>query len=134
LFQHYCGLGRQSHNWSSPGKMRMRCDMTRHQSDRHCNVRALIHQVKCACSVQRIGTNTNNLTTLKRAQPYVVRLSAFFENQVLVLSYQRFKCNNITSNLMATNTRSPRQVVWSSACKIISHTQSLHALLPEIPP
>jgi len=31
----------------------MRCDMTRHQSNRHCNVRAVIHKVKCDCSVQR---------------------------------------------------------------------------------
>jgi len=36
--------------------------MTRHLSSTDCNVRALIHTVKCNCSVQRIGTNTNNLT------------------------------------------------------------------------
>jgi len=39
----------------SPGKMRMLCDMTRHQSNRHCKVRSLIHTVKCDCSVQRLG-------------------------------------------------------------------------------
>jgi len=47
--------------------MRMRCDMTRHQSNRHCNVRALIHKVKCDCSVQGMGTNTNTRTASKHA-------------------------------------------------------------------
>jgi len=41
--------------------------MTRHQSHRHCSVRALIHRVKYDCSVQRIVTNTNNLTASKQA-------------------------------------------------------------------
>jgi len=54
LFQHYCGVGRQFLNWSSPGKLRMHCDMTRHQSTRHCKVRSLIHRAKCDGSVQRI--------------------------------------------------------------------------------
>jgi len=31
----------------------------------NCNVRALSHKVKCDCSVQRIGTNTNNLAASK---------------------------------------------------------------------
>jgi len=31
----------------------------------NCNVRALTHKVKCDCSVQRIGTNTNNLAAIK---------------------------------------------------------------------
>jgi len=31
----------------------------------YCKFRSLIHRVKCDCSVQRIGTNTNNLTTSK---------------------------------------------------------------------
>jgi len=35
---------------------------------------------------------------------------------------------------MTTNTRFPGQVVQSPASKIIAHTQSLHALLSEIPP
>jgi len=35
---------------------------------------------------------------------------------------------------MTTNARSPGQVVSSFASKIICHTQSLHALLSEIPP
>jgi len=33
--------------------MRMRCDMTRHQSNRHFNVWALIHKVKCDCSIKK---------------------------------------------------------------------------------
>jgi len=45
----------------------MRCDMTRHQSNTHCNVRALTRNVKCDCSVQRIETNTNNLAISKHA-------------------------------------------------------------------
>jgi len=28
--------------------------MTRHQSNRHCKVRSLIHRAKCNCGVQRI--------------------------------------------------------------------------------
>ena len=40
----------------------MHCDMTRHQSNKHYDVRALIHKVKCDYSVQRIGTKKNNLT------------------------------------------------------------------------
>ena len=31
------------------------------------NVRALSRKVKCGCSIQRIRTNMNNLTALKRA-------------------------------------------------------------------
>ena len=33
LLQHYCGVGRQFLNWSSLGKMRKHCGMTRHQSN-----------------------------------------------------------------------------------------------------
>ena len=36
-----------------------------------CKVRSLIHRVKCNCSVQRIGTNTYNLTALKSTKPYL---------------------------------------------------------------
>jgi len=39
--------------------------MTRHQSKTHCKVRSLIHRIKCDCSIQRVGTNTNNLTASK---------------------------------------------------------------------
>jgi len=31
-------------------------------NNKHCNVRALSHKVKCDCSVRRIRTNTSNLT------------------------------------------------------------------------
>jgi len=65
LLQYYCGVGRQFLNWSSPGKMRMHCDMTHHQSNRHCKVQSFIYRVKCDCSVQRIGTNTHNLIASK---------------------------------------------------------------------
>jgi len=36
-------------------------------SNKHCNIRALSHKVKCSCSVQRIRTNLNNLTASKHA-------------------------------------------------------------------
>jgi len=42
----------------------MRGDMTRHLSNKHCNVRALIHKANCDCSVQRKGTNTSNQSVL----------------------------------------------------------------------
>jgi len=61
----------------------MRCVMTQPQTNKHCNVRALSHKVKCGCSVRRIRTNINNLTASKHAT-IRVRLSASFEKQVLV--------------------------------------------------
>jgi len=65
LLQNYCGVGRQFLNWSSLGKMGKHCDMTRHRSNEYSNVRSLIQGVKCDYSVQRIGTDTNNLTASK---------------------------------------------------------------------
>jgi len=35
---------------------------------------------------------------------------------------------NVALNLMTIKNGSPRQVVWSPALKITSHTQSLHSL------
>jgi len=49
LAQHYCRIGPHFLNWSSLGKMRMRCGMTRHQWNRKCNSGALCHKVKCNC-------------------------------------------------------------------------------------
>jgi len=48
-------------------------------SNKHCNVRALSHEVKCGGSAERIRTNINNLTATKRATIVTlsVRLSAF---------------------------------------------------------
>jgi len=83
MVQHYCRVGRQFLNWTSPGKIRMRCGMTRHQSNKHCNVRALSHKVKCDCSVQRIGTNSLQTLRLHQStQLYVVRLFVSLEKQV----------------------------------------------------
>jgi len=45
--------------------MRKHCGMTRHQSNGYSKVRSLIHRAKCDYSVQKIGTNTNNLTASK---------------------------------------------------------------------
>jgi len=39
----------------------------RTRPQKHCNVRALSHRVKCCCSVQRIRTNINNLPASKCA-------------------------------------------------------------------
>ena len=61
------------------------------------------------------------------AHAYVVRFSASFEKQVRVFSSHSLKGRNDTLNLVGTNTRSPGQVVYSSASEIICHTQSLHA-------
>ena len=73
--QHYCKAGRQFLNRSSPGKVRMRCGMTGHPPNKHCNARALSHKVKCGCSVQRIKTNINNQIASKHATMY---RSAFY--------------------------------------------------------
>ena len=45
--------------------MRKHCGMSRHQSNGYSKARSLIHRAKCNYSVQRIGTNTNNLTASK---------------------------------------------------------------------
>jgi len=75
---------------------------------KHGSIRALSQRVKCSCSVQRIRTNINNLTS---AQPYVVRLPASFQKQVYIFSQEGLKGRNVALNLMITITRSPWQVV-----------------------
>jgi len=47
--------------------------MIRRPSYKHCNVQALGHKVKCDCSVQRIGTNTNNLSASAYTIVYLSR-------------------------------------------------------------
>jgi len=44
--------------------------MTRHHSNGYSKVRSLIPRVKCDYSVQRIRTNTNNLTVSKHVTIY----------------------------------------------------------------
>ena len=48
----------------------MRCGMTGHPPNKHCNARVLSHKVKCGCSVQRIKTNINNQIASKHATMY----------------------------------------------------------------
>jgi len=112
LVQHYCRTGRQFLNRSSPGKVRMRCGMTCHPSNKHCNVRALSHKVKCDCGVQRIGTNMNNLTALIKARNHTLfDFLHLSRNRYTFFSQQGLKGRNLTLNLMTTNTCSPGQVV-----------------------
>jgi len=53
--------------WSEKGWEPLCYCMTRPQTNTHCNVRELSHEVKCDCSVERIRKNINNLTASKRA-------------------------------------------------------------------
>ena len=76
-------------NRSKPGKVGMRCGMTRHQSNKHCNVRALSHKVKCDISVQRIGTNKKQSDCIKARNYTLLRLSVetFFLNICKMLNH-----------------------------------------------
>jgi len=56
--------------------MRKRCGLSCHRSNGHRKVRSLVHGVKCDYSVQRIVTNTNNLT----AYDAITEDSIFSEN------------------------------------------------------
>jgi len=94
------------------------------------------HRVKCDCSVQRIRKNINNLTASKQATITLLDLLHRSRNKCIFIFNNASNAGMLhwTWWVMTANTRSPGQVVQSSAPKIIGHTQSLHAWPSEISP
>jgi len=113
LFQHYCGVGHQLLNWSSPGKLRMHFDLTRHQSNGHCKVGSLIHRVKCDCSVQRIRTNTKKSDCIKARHHMLLDFLHLSRNRYVFFLNRASNAGMLhwTWWVMTTNTSSPGQVV-----------------------